>query len=73
MNSIQKKCSAYIDCYTNKSDRNKIIKKYKNGDLPFLINVRILVEGFDAPITKGICFMHMPSNKTILKTNFLMM
>ena len=24
------------------------------------------MEGFDAPITKGICFMHLPSNKTTL-------
>jgi len=66
MNSIQKNCSAYIDCETKKSDRNKIIKKYIKGELPFLVNVRILVEGFDAPITKGICFMHMPSSKTTL-------
>jgi hypothetical protein len=66
MNSIQNNCSAYIDCETKKSDRNKIIKKYKKGELPFLVNVRILVEGFDAPITKGICFMHMPSSKTTI-------
>jgi hypothetical protein len=28
--------------------------------------VRILVEGFDAPITKGVCFLHLPSSKTTL-------
>jgi superfamily II DNA or RNA helicase/CHASE3 domain sensor protein len=66
MNSIQKNSSEYIDCNTTKSERNKIIKKYKSGELPFLVNVRILVEGFDAPITKGICFMHLPSSKTTL-------
>lgn len=66
MNKIQKKCSAYIDCNTNRTDRDKIIKKYKKEELPFLVNVRILVEGFDAPITKGIYFMHMPSSKTTL-------
>ena len=66
MNSIQKNCSSYIDCETKKSERNKIIDKYKSGNIPFLINVKILIEGFDAPITKGICFMHMPSNKTTL-------
>jgi superfamily II DNA or RNA helicase len=65
-NSIQKGCSQYIDCKTSKKTRNSIIKKYKNGEIPFLVNVRILVEGFDAPITKGICFMHLPSNKTTL-------
>jgi superfamily II DNA/RNA helicase len=66
MNKIQNKCSEYIDCNTRKSDRNKIIEKYIKGNLPFLVNVRILVEGFDAPITKGICFMHLPSSKTTL-------
>ena len=43
-----------------------IIEKYKKGDIPFLVNVRILVEGFDAPITKGVCFLHLPTNKTTL-------
>ena len=66
MNDIQKNCSAYIDCETKKIDRNKIITKYINGKLPFLVNIRILVEGFDAPITKGVCFMHMPSSNTTL-------
>ena len=66
MNSIMKGCSEYIDCMTSKSKRDNIIKKYKNGDIPFLVNVHILVEGFDAPITKGICFMHLPSSKTTL-------
>jgi superfamily II DNA or RNA helicase len=66
LNSIQKGCSEYIDCKTSKKKRNDIIKSYKNGDIPFLVNVRILVEGFDAPITKGVCFFHLPSNKTTI-------
>jgi superfamily II DNA/RNA helicase len=66
INSIQKGCSEYIDCNTSKKKRNDIIKSYKNGDIPFLVNVRILVEGFDAPITKGVCFFHLPSNKTTI-------
>jgi hypothetical protein len=45
---------------------NDIIDKYKKGLISFLINVRILVEGFDAPITKGVCFLHLPSSKTTL-------
>ena len=43
MNKIQKNCSSYIDCETNKSERNKIITKYKSGELSFLVNVKILV------------------------------
>jgi len=66
MNELQNKSSDYIDCDTTKTKRKTIIEKFKNGELPFLVNVRILVEGFDAPITKGVCFMHLPSSKTTL-------
>ena len=66
MNSIQKGSSQYIDCKTSKKQRDIIIKKYKAGEIPFLVNVKILVEGFDASITKGVCFMHLPSSSTTL-------
>lgn len=66
LNLLQNKSSEYIDCNTPKIKRNKIIEKYKKGEIPFLVNVRILVEGFDAPITQGVCFVHLPSNKTTI-------
>ena len=66
MNSLQNGCSEYIDCYTSRNKRNNIINNYKIGNLPFIINVKILVEGFDAPITKGVCFMSLPSSNTTL-------
>ena len=66
MNELQLNCSDYIDCNTNKKKRNDIIEKYKKGDISFLINVKILVEGFDAPITKGVCFLHLPHSQTTL-------
>jgi len=66
LNKLQSNSSEYIDCETPKKKRNDIIKKYKEGKIPFLVNVRILVEGFDAPITKGVCFIHLPSNGTTL-------
>ncbi len=66
MNELQLNSSEYIDCNTSKKKRDIIIEKYKNGEIPFLVNVRILVEGFDAPITKGVCFLHLPTNKTTL-------
>ena len=64
MNSIQKNISEYIDCFTPLKDRNDTINRYKKGEVSFLVNVRILVEGFDAPITKGVFFLHLPSSKT---------
>ena len=66
LNSIQNGCSEYIDCNTSRNKRNDIISGYKSGKLPFLVNVKILVEGFDAPITKGVCFMSLPSSSTTL-------
>jgi len=66
LNSIMNNCSDYIDCNTSRKKRNDIITKYKSGSLPFLVNVKILVEGFDAPITKGVCFMSLPSSSTTL-------
>ncbi len=66
INELQLNSSEYIDCNTSKKKRDIIIEKYKNGEIPFLVNVRILVEGFDAPITKGVCFLHLPTNKTTL-------
>ena len=66
MNELQLNSAEYIDCNTSKKKRDIIIEKYKNGEIPFLVNVRILVEGFDAPITKGVCFFHLPTNKTTL-------
>jgi ERCC4-related helicase len=63
-NNIQKDSAKYIDCDTTRNERNIIINKFKKGEIPFLINVRVLIEGFDAPITKGVVFMHLPSNKT---------
>jgi len=66
MNELQLNSSEYIDCKTPKKKRDIIIDEYKNGEISFLVNVRILVEGFDAPITKGVCFLHLPTNKTTL-------
>jgi len=66
LNTLQKDCSEYIDCKTSRTKRDKIIKSYKEGEISFLVNVRILVEGFDAPITKGVCFIHLPSSKTTI-------
>jgi superfamily II DNA or RNA helicase len=57
-------CSAYIDSDTSKTNRDIRIRKYKSGNLLFLVNVRVLIEGFDAPITKDVCFFHLPRSST---------
>jgi superfamily II DNA or RNA helicase len=66
MNSLRPKCSEYIDCNTSRRKTADILTRFKNGSLTFLVNVRVLVEGFDAPITKGVCFIHMPRSRTTI-------
>ena len=66
MDHIQGGCCGYIDCKTSKKERQKILQKYENGELGFLVNVRILVEAFNSPRTEGVCFMHMPSSNTLI-------
>jgi superfamily II DNA or RNA helicase len=69
MNQIQPNVSKYIDCDTPKKEREKIILDYKNGLIPFLVNIHVLIEGFDAPITRGVAFLHLPTKKqTIIQT-----
>ena len=66
LNKLLLGCSKYIDCNTPKSEYDNILEDYKIGAYPFLVNVRILQDGFDAPITKGVCFVHMPTRDTTL-------
>ena len=61
-NKLQKNCAQYVDCYTSKKDRKNTTNKYERGEIMFLVNVEILVEGFDAPITRGICFFRIPAS-----------
>jgi hypothetical protein len=57
-------CARYIDCETPRGERRAIIAAFKTGELAFIVNVRVLSVGFDAPITKGVCFVSMPASKT---------
>lgn len=64
MNSIRNKCSQYIDSETPKGVREETLEKFANGALSFVVNVRVLIEGFNAPVTNGVCFYHLPSSET---------
>jgi superfamily II DNA or RNA helicase len=66
MNSILNKSCDYLDCNTGRIKRNDIINRFKSGKLSFIVNVRILIEGFNAEITKGVIFMHLPKSSTTL-------
>ena len=57
-------CARYVDCDTPRGERRATIAAFKRGELAFIVNVRVLSVGFDAPITKGVCFVNMPASKT---------
>ena len=57
-------CARYVDCETGRRERNDTLAAFKRGELAFIVNVRVLAMGFDAPITKGVCFVNMPASKT---------
>jgi superfamily II DNA or RNA helicase len=57
-------CARYVDCDTPRGERREILEAFKSGMLAFVVNVRVLSVGFDAPITKGVCFVTMPASQT---------
>lgn len=66
LNELYFNCSRYIDCNTKQKDRKEILDLFKNKELRFLVNVKILTEGFDAPHTQGIMFLHLPTSRNTI-------
>lgn len=66
LNEVSEGCAGYIDCNTKKKDRQVMIERYKRGNLSFLVNVNVLTEGFDAPITQSTILYHIPKSRTKL-------
>ena len=57
-------CARYVDCETGSRERRETLDAFRSGALAFVVNVRVLAVGFDAPITKGVCFVSMPASQT---------
>ena len=57
-------CARFLDCETGRRERCETLAAFRSGELAFVVNVRVLAMGFDAPITKGVCFVSMPASKT---------
>ena len=62
MNEVQAGCAGYVDAQTPRGERNRVLTAFKHEELAFVVNVQVLVEGFDAPCTRGVCFMHVPQS-----------
>lgn len=59
--------SAHLDGKTNKSERDRIIEKFRNGDIKILCNVDIVSEGFDVPDCECVILLR-PTKSLILYT-----
>ena len=62
LNKLQPGCAGYVDGTTRPSSRKKIFADFESGKLRFLVNIRVLVEGFDAPHIRSIFFLRVSSN-----------
>jgi superfamily II DNA or RNA helicase len=62
LHSIQAGCAGYIDGNTTAAKRNKLFADFESGKIRFLINIRVLVEGYNAPHIRSIFFLHISSS-----------
>jgi superfamily II DNA or RNA helicase len=62
LNEIQAGCAGYIDANTTAAKRNKLFADFEVGKIRFLINIRVLVEGYNAPHIRSIFFLHISSS-----------
>ena len=66
LNMLRYGCAGYIDADTPKYKREQLFKDFESGFIHFLVNVRVLVEGFNAPHCRSIFFLHVSSNEVFV-------
>ena len=66
LNQLQKGCAGYIDADTSYKERQRLFTEFESGQLHFLVNIRILVEGFNAPHIRSIFFLHVSTSEIFI-------
>ncbi len=66
MNKTLDNCCSYIDSDTKRKERERILKDFEQGKIRFIVNIRILSEGFNSIISESCVFLHMSSNDTFI-------
>jgi superfamily II DNA/RNA helicase len=66
MNETLENCCAYIDSDTKRKERERILKDFEEGKIRFIVNIRILSEGFNSIVAESCVFLHMSSNDTFI-------
>ena len=62
LNKLRKGCAGYIDADTSYKERQRLFAEFESGKIHFLVNIRILVEGYNAPHIRSIFFLHVSTN-----------
>ena len=64
MNACGSGTARYVDCETPRAERREALAAFRCGLLAFIVNVRVLSVGFDAPLTKGLFVRPIPASHT---------
>ena len=66
LNQLKQGCAGYIDAHTSYKERKRLFADFESGSIQFLVNIRILVEGFNAPHIRSIFFLKVSSNEIFI-------
>jgi len=66
LNDLRSGCAGYIDANTSYKERQRLFKAFEAGKIQFLVNIKVLVEGFDAPHIRSIFFLHISSSEIFI-------
>ena len=66
LNNIRKGCAGYIDADTPYKERKRLFAEFESGRIQFLVNIRILVEGFNAPHIRSIFFLRVSTSEIFI-------
>ena len=66
MNELLDGCCDYIDCHIVGKKRDMILQRFQSGKLKYIVNIKVLIEGFNAPITNGVVLMNISKNDKII-------
>ena len=66
LNNIRKGCAGYIDADTPYKERKRLFAEFESGQIQFLVNIRILVEGFNAPHIRSIFFLRVSTSEIFI-------
>ena len=66
LHQLRKGCAGYIDADTSYKERQRLFAEFESGALQFLVNIRILVEGFNAPHIRSIFFLKVSTSEIFI-------